>query len=39
MVTPHRQRILGDLPETPSDPALWSWGGPGNPPVHAILMI
>jgi len=39
MVTPHRQRILGDLPETASDPQGWQWGGPRNEPVHAVLMI
>src|SRR5579871_2565796 len=26
MVTPHRQRILGDLPGGPSDPETWQWG-------------
>jgi Dyp-type peroxidase family len=39
MFTPHRQRILGDLPESPSDPYGWAWGGPRNPPVDALLMI
>ena len=39
MVTEHRQRILGDLPDSPSDPRIWTWGGPTTPPVHAALMI
>ena len=37
MVTPHRQRLLGDFES--SDPAKWIWGGPKNDAVHMILMI
>lgn len=37
MVTPHRQRLLGD--HDSSDPEKWNWGGPANSPVHLILMI
>lgn len=37
MVTPHRQRLLGD--HESSDPEKWAWGGPANQPVHLILMI
>ncbi len=37
MVTPHRQRLLGD--HNSSAPENWSWGGPGNPSIHLILMI
>jgi Dyp-type peroxidase family len=39
MVTPHRQRILGDLDGSPSDPRGWRWGGPGTDPVHAVLLL
>jgi Dyp-type peroxidase family len=39
MVTPHRQRILGDLDGSESDPQRWSWGGPRNPPVHGALLV
>lgn len=39
MVTPHRQRILGDLDGSPSDPRGWRWGGPHTDPVHAVLLI
>ncbi|HWZ94664.1 MAG TPA: Dyp-type peroxidase [Opitutaceae bacterium] len=39
MVTPHRQRILGDLPGGPNDPETWQWGGPRNPPVDILLMV
>lgn len=38
MVTPHRQRVLGDLPGSPSDPLTWRWGGPRNPTVHGVLL-
>ena len=38
MVTPHRQRVLGDLPDTPGDPQRWRWGGPQNPAVHGVLL-
>jgi Dyp-type peroxidase family len=37
MVTPHRQRLLGD--HDSSDPVNWEWGGPGNELIHIILMI
>ena len=37
MVTPHRQRLLGD--QNSSDPQNWNWGGPNNQQVHLILMI
>ncbi|HUX85298.1 MAG TPA: hypothetical protein VMV20_08680, partial [Chitinophagaceae bacterium] len=37
MVTPHRQRLLGDLDS--SDPGQWLWGGPSNEEVHLLLMI
>jgi Dyp-type peroxidase family len=37
MVTPHRQRLLGDFDS--SDPAKWQWGGPANGQVDIILMV
>ena len=37
MVTPHRQRILGDFDN--SDPARWKWGGPNNDPLHILLAL
>ncbi len=37
MVTEHRSRILGDF--GPSDPALWTWGGPSNPDVHLLVVV
>jgi len=37
MVTPHRQRLLGD--HESSDPQNWNWGGPKNEPIHLILMV
>ncbi|MEM7306266.1 MAG: Dyp-type peroxidase [Planctomycetota bacterium] len=41
MTAPHRQRILGDHPGTPSDPRLWAWGGTEEraQPVHLLLML
>jgi Dyp-type peroxidase family len=36
MAAEHRQRVLGDLPDT------WEWGGQQDPPesvVHAVLML
>src|SRR4051794_4235148 len=39
MVTPHRQRVLGDLDGSPSDPRRWLWGGPQNPLVHGALVL
>lgn len=38
MVTPHRQRVLGDLPDSPGDPLAWRWGGPGTAAVHGVLL-
>lgn len=37
MVTPHRQRLLGDFDS--SDPARWQWGGPDNEQIDIILMV
>src|SRR4029077_4134543 len=37
IVTPHRQRLLGDF--GPSDPTNWRWGGPKNQPLHAMLLL
>jgi Dyp-type peroxidase family len=37
MVTPHRQRLLGDFDS--SDPNGWMWGGPQNDEVHMMLMV
>lgn len=37
MVTPHRQRLLGDFDS--SDPSRWNWGGPTNEAIHLILMV
>ena len=37
MVTPHRQRLLGDFDS--SDPSKWKWGGPNNERVDIILMV
>jgi Dyp-type peroxidase family len=37
MVTPHRQRLLGD--QDSNDPQNWKWGGPSNDAIHLILMI
>lgn len=37
MVTPHRQRLLGDFDS--SDPSTWEWGGTKNDEVHMILMV
>ncbi|MEO8413026.1 MAG: hypothetical protein ABI472_05175 [Ginsengibacter sp.] len=36
MVTPHRQRLLGD--HDSNDPGKWDWGGPKSE-IHLILMI
>ncbi len=35
--TEHRRRTLGDVGE--SSPERWSWGGPGNPEPHVLLML
>ena len=37
MVTPHRQRLLGDFDS--SAPENWNWGGPNNDLVHVLLLI
>ena len=37
MVSPHRQRLLGDYYN--SDPIKWQWGGPANKRVDLILMV
>lgn len=37
MVTPHRQRLLGD--HDSNDPKNWNWGGPENEAVHIIITI
>jgi Dyp-type peroxidase family len=37
MVSPHRQRLLGDFDS--SDPSNWQWGGPANEQVDLILMV
>ena len=37
MVTPHRQRLLGDFDS--SAPENWSWGGPGNEEAHVLLLV
>jgi Dyp-type peroxidase family len=33
----HRSWILGDTEE--SDPARWEFGGPGTPPIHAVVVV
>ena len=37
MVTPYRQRLLGD--HDSSEPAKWNWGGPQNDTIHITVMI
>ena len=37
MVSPHRQRLLGDFDS--SDPSKWQWGGTANERVDMIMMI
>jgi Dyp-type peroxidase family len=37
MVTPHRQRLLGDFDS--SDPKNWEWGGPDREKIDVILMV
>lgn len=37
MVSPHRQRLLGDFDS--SDPSKWQWGGPANERVDVLLLI
>jgi Dyp-type peroxidase family len=33
----HRSRLLGD--EGAAAPAHWTWGGPGGPETHALLLV
>ncbi|MGE5106421.1 MAG: Dyp-type peroxidase, partial [Sphingobacteriales bacterium] len=37
MVTPHRQRLLGDYDS--SDPSNWKWGGPSTDRIDIIVML
>jgi len=37
MVTPYRQRLLGD--HDSNEPAKWNWGGPNNDTIHIVIMI
>jgi hypothetical protein len=37
MASSNRSRILGDTEE--SDPIEWELGGPGTPPIHAVLVV
>ncbi|HSU15042.1 Dyp-type peroxidase [Longimicrobium sp.] len=37
MTGEHRQRVLGDT--GPVAPGTWTWGGPHNPTVHAMLFL
>ncbi len=37
MVTPERQRVLGD--NGPGAPETWAWGGPGTEQPHILLML
>ena len=37
MVTPHRQRLLGDYDS--SDPEKWNWGGPSNKRIDIIVLL
>lgn len=37
IVSEHRSRMLGDHGD--SAPERWSWGGPANEPVHAVLLL
>lgn len=37
MVTPHRQRLLGD--HDSNDPSNWDWGGTKNEAIHLMLMV
>jgi deferrochelatase/peroxidase EfeB len=36
MITPHRQRILGDIDA--SAPSSWTFGGPSTPAVHVLVL-
>jgi Dyp-type peroxidase family len=37
MVTPFRQRLLGDTGE--SAPDSWAWGGPSSAPIHVAVLL
>ncbi|HEX2203486.1 MAG TPA: hypothetical protein VHG91_09325 [Longimicrobium sp.] len=37
MTTPYKQRVMGD--DGASAPETWAWGGPRNPPVHAMVFV
>ena len=37
MTSAHRSRLLGDADA--AAPEHWSWGGPENPQVHALLLV
>lgn len=37
IVSPHRQRLLGDFDS--NDPSKWQWGGSGNERVDLVLMV
>lgn len=37
MVTPHRQRLLGDYDS--SDPSHWNWGGSSNERIDIIVLL
>jgi deferrochelatase/peroxidase EfeB len=37
IATPARSRILGDTEE--SEPGRWEFGGTGQPPLHALLVV
>jgi Dyp-type peroxidase family len=39
MVTPHRQRVLGDLSGSPSDPRNWKWGAPDGDAIDVLLLV
>ena len=39
MVTPYRQRVLGDLDGCPSDPSDWFWGQPEKQEIHLVLLV
>jgi len=39
MVTPERQRVLGDLDGCPSAPSNWLWGQPEKQEIHLALLV
>ena len=39
MVTPYRQRVLGDLDGCPSAPSSWFWGQPEKQEIHLALLV